>query len=83
MPTPQSVRLFIKPGCPWCHEAIDWLTERGVRYEALDVIRDAEARTEMHALTGQSKAPSIDVDGQIRGADGDACLDRPIQGAQH
>lgn len=65
MPTPQSVRLFIKPGCPWCHEAIDWLTERGVRYEALDVIRDAEARTEMHALTGQSKAPSIDVDGQI------------------
>jgi glutaredoxin 3 len=62
---PKSIRLFIKPGCPWCHEAIDWLDERQIPYETLDVIRDATARREMHDLTGQSKAPSIDVDGHI------------------
>jgi glutaredoxin 3 len=65
MPAPQSIRLFVKPGCPWCHEAIDWLDQRGIKYELLDVISDPEARAEMQELTGQSKAPSIDVDGDI------------------
>jgi glutaredoxin 3 len=62
---PRSIRLFIKPGCPWCHEAMDWLDERGLAYERLDVIRDAAARHEMRELTGQTKAPSIEVDGQV------------------
>ncbi len=61
----KSVRLFIKPGCPWCDEAIEWLDRRRVAYEQLDVIRDAEARLEMRELTGQTRAPSIDVDGHI------------------
>ena len=65
MPRTVSIRLFIKPGCPWCHEAIDWLDERGMRYLVLDVIRDPAARAEMLDLTGQTKAPSIDVDGHI------------------
>jgi glutaredoxin 3 len=60
-----SIRLFIKPGCPWCDEAIDWLEDHNVKYEVLDVTSDREARAVMHELTGQSKAPSIDVDGHI------------------
>lgn len=62
---PQSVRLFVKPGCPWCDEAIEWLDRRGVAYQLLDVIRNADARAEMHELTGQTRAPSIEVDGHI------------------
>ncbi len=62
---PSQVRLFIKPGCPWCDEAIDWLRSHGIRYATLDVIRDSSARAEMLELTGQTKAPSIDVDGEI------------------
>ncbi len=60
-----QIRLFIKSGCPWCHEAIDWLQQHGLTFSLLDVNRDATARAEMLALTGQTKAPSIDVDGQI------------------
>lgn len=63
--TPQSVRLFIKPYCPWCDEAIEWLNRRGIAFEQLDVIAEPAARREMHALTGQGKAPSIEVDGQV------------------
>ncbi len=62
---PVSIRLFVKPGCPWCDEAIEWLDHRRIRYELLDVIRNAEARAEMRELTGQTKAPSIDVDAHI------------------
>ena len=59
------IRLFIKPYCGWCHEAIEWLDERGVKYEVLDVIADAEARREMFDLSGQTLTPTIDVDGEI------------------
>ncbi len=62
---PESIRLFIKPGCPWCDEAIEWLDQRGIRYDVLDVIRNIEARREMHALTDQTRAPSMDADGRI------------------
>jgi monothiol glutaredoxin len=62
---PQSIRLFVKPGCPWCDDATDWLDARQISYETLDVISDPEARREMLDLTGQTKAPCIDVDGEI------------------
>jgi monothiol glutaredoxin len=60
-----DIRLFIKPGCPWCDEAIEWLDAHDIKYNTLDVTSDAEARDEMHDLTGQTKTPSIDVDGHV------------------
>jgi glutaredoxin len=60
-----TVRLFIKPGCPWCDEATDWLDSHQIEYQTLNVNGDREAREEMLELTGQTKAPSIDVDGHI------------------
>ena len=62
---PKHVRLFIKPGCPWCDEAIEWLDARKIGYETLDVIRDAAARAEMRELTDQTKAPSIELHGHV------------------
>src|SRR5206468_4340535 len=62
---PNKVRLFIKPWCGWCHGAQDWLRERNIPFEELDVTSDRAAREEMVELTGQSKAPCIDVDGEI------------------
>jgi glutaredoxin 3 len=60
-----KIRLFIKPYCGWCHKAMRWLDERGVKYETLDVISDSRAYTEMVNLSGQTLAPVIDVDGEI------------------
>ena len=62
---PEHVRLFVKSWCGWCSEAKDWLDERGIAYEELNVSSDAVARKEMFELTGQTKAPCIDVDGEI------------------
>ena len=60
-----KIRLFIKPYCPWCHKAVRWLDERGIKYETLDVISDSQAFTEMVRLSGQTLAPVMDVDGKI------------------
>jgi glutaredoxin len=62
---PKSVRLFVKPWCGWCNRAADWLDARGIAYEKIDVFADSAARREMRALSGQTLAPVIEVDGQI------------------
>jgi glutaredoxin len=62
---PKRIRLFIKPYCGWCHKALAWLNERGVKYETIDVIADESAFDEMIRLSGQELAPVIDVDGEI------------------
>jgi glutaredoxin 3 len=61
----RHVRLFVKPYCGWCQEAQEWLNERGISYETLDVISNAEARREMLNLSGQTLAPVIEVDGEV------------------
>ncbi len=64
---PKSIRLYIKPSCPWCHEAIAWLDAHKFEYEKRDVFSDPSAAREMLQLTGQTLAPSIDIDGQVLG----------------
>jgi glutaredoxin 3 len=72
----QRIRLFIKPYCGWCDEAIEWLDARGIKYETLDVISDSAARKEMLQLSGQTLCPTIDVDGEILADFDTAQLDR-------
>lgn len=62
---PNRIRLFIKPYCGWCHQAMGWLDARGISYEAIDVIADRKAFEEMRRLSRQTLAPVIDVDGKI------------------
>lgn len=62
---PRRIRLFVKPYCGWCREAQEWLDERGIAYEKLDVISDPAARREMAQLSGQTLAPVIEVDGKV------------------
>jgi glutaredoxin len=62
---PEKIRLFVKPFCGWCHEAKDWLDDRGITYEELDVISDRSAWKEMVQISGQTLAPVIDVDGEV------------------
>jgi glutaredoxin len=60
-----KIRLFIKPYCSWCHQAMHWLDARHIPYESFDVISDREAYDEMVAISGQTLAPVMDVDGQV------------------
>jgi glutaredoxin len=61
----RKIRLFVKPFCGWCHEAKDWLDERGLAYEEFDVILNRAAWREMTRLSGQTLAPVIEVDGEV------------------
>lgn len=57
--------LYIKRGCSWCDEAIEFLDGHGVGYRLKDVSNDADAMTEMQKKSGQTKAPTLDWKGRI------------------
>jgi glutaredoxin len=57
--------LYTKTGCPYCHEAIAFLDEKGVGYREVNVTEDAAALTEMKKVSGQTKAPTLDWHGRI------------------
>lgn len=57
--------LYVKTGCPWCSEAVEFLDDHGVGYRLRDVTRDPVAFTEMQKKSGQTKAPTLDWNGKI------------------
>ena len=57
--------LYIKNGCPYCDEAMQFLDEHGIEYQMKEVLSDARAFEEMRSKSGQTKAPTLDWKGQI------------------
>jgi glutaredoxin 3 len=57
--------LYVKTGCPWCHQAIEFLSEHGISYREQNVSSDPNAMKEMQRISGQTKAPTLDWKGKI------------------
>jgi glutaredoxin 3 len=57
--------LYLKQGCPWCAEAVEFLDEHGIGYRLKDVTADSAAFAEMQKKSGQSKAPTLDWNGKV------------------
>ena len=57
--------LFVKSGCPWCVEAVDYLKGKGYPFEEIDVLRDPAAFKEMVEVSGQSLAPTLVADALV------------------
>jgi glutaredoxin 3 len=57
--------LYVKEGCPWCEDAETELQKLGVKYERREVRSNPAFFQEMKAVSGQSKAPVLDIDGRI------------------
>lgn len=56
MPT---LKVYLKPGCPWCVDAIAYLDREGFSYERVDVIADPDQFAEMRRISGQTSAPTL------------------------
>lgn len=65
MSTPITPVLYIKPGCPWCEEVTEYLDARNIPYAPVIVSGNRQAMQAMVDLSGQSKAPTMDWDGEV------------------
>lgn len=58
-------KLYIKPGCPWCDEVVDYLSRKRIAVNTLIVSGNPDAMQEMFDLSGQYKAPTMDWHGEV------------------
>lgn len=61
----KNIILYVKTGCPWCIGVTNLLKEKGVKYEERNVTQNKVFMDEMVQKSGQSKAPTLDIDGHI------------------
>ncbi len=54
-----KVRIFTTPGCGYCSQAKQFLTEKGVEFEAFDVSSDKDAMQEMRKMTGGARSVPV------------------------
>ncbi len=57
--------LYIKRGCPWCDDVVEYLDRKKIEVETIVVSGNKEAMQEMVDLSGQSKAPTMDWHGEV------------------
>ena len=60
-----KIRIFTTPSCPWCHKAKEYLKEKKIKYEDIDVTKDRKAADEMIELSSQVGVPVIEINGNI------------------
>jgi glutaredoxin len=58
-------KLYIKPGCPWCDEVVEYLDRKKIDVETIVVSGNREAMQEMVELSGQTKAPTMEWEGEV------------------
>ncbi len=54
-----ELKVYIKPGCPWCIDVVAWLRKAGYEFRLLDVFAEPALFEEMKRLSGQSSAPTM------------------------
>ena len=59
------VRLFTTPSCPFCYTLREFLKERSIEFEEIDVSKDKKAREEIIKKTGRLEAPVVEINGEI------------------
>jgi glutaredoxin-like YruB-family protein len=61
----KKVKVYSTPTCPYCKMAKDFLKEKGVEFEDVDVSENHEAAHEMMKKSGQMGVPQIEINGKI------------------
>jgi glutaredoxin 3 len=57
--------LYVKSGCLWCVEVVDFLMGHGIGFREKNVSEHMAAFAEMKEKSGQTRAPTLDWHGKI------------------
>jgi glutaredoxin len=57
--------LYVKMGCPYCKAATDYLDGNKIAYERVDVRGSESGMSKLQEISGQTKTPTLDWDGDV------------------
>jgi len=75
-----SVVVYSTPTCPFCHKAKEYLAEKSIEFEDVNVAEDAARQQEMIEKSGQMGVPVLDVNGTIIVGFDKAKIDAALEG---
>ena len=55
--------VFVRPGCPYCAEAVQLMQQSGLEYKPIDVTQRPCLRDRLLRATGSATVPSVWVSG--------------------
>lgn len=61
----KNVKVYSTPTCPYCTRAKQFLKDKNIEFENIDVSADQQKAQEMVDKTGQMGVPVVDIDGKI------------------
>jgi glutaredoxin 3 len=63
----QKVVIYTTPGCPYCADAKELLTKKGIKYEEIQVDKDPDKLAEMVKLSGRRSVPQVFINNKSIG----------------
>lgn len=60
-----SIKVYSTKTCPWCIKVKEFLKEKKIKFDDIDVGADQKAAKEMIDKSGQMGVPVIDINGKI------------------
>lgn len=77
-----TITVYSTPTCPYCKLAKEYLREKGIAFNDIDVSSDPGSANEMVKKSGQMGVPVIDVGGKIIVGWNKSSLEEALEGAK-
>ena len=55
-------KLYVKAGCPWCIDALDYFRKKAIELEVIDVRTEPDRMSELLEVSGQTMTPTLKHD---------------------
>ena len=65
MENQSKVKVFVTPACPYCYTLKEFLKEKSITFEEIDISKNEKDKEELIQRSGQIGAPVLEIDGQI------------------
>jgi len=59
------IKVYSTPSCPYCFTLKEFLKEKNISFDDIDVSKDQAAAEEMIKKSGQMGVPVVEIDGEI------------------
>ena len=59
------VTIYSTPTCVYCKTLKEYLTEKGIKYQEIDVSENEKELEKMVAISGQMGVPVIEINGDV------------------
>lgn len=61
----KTVKVFTTPVCPYCYTLKEFLKEKGIEFQDIDISKDEKAMEELIQKTGKMEVPILEIEGEL------------------